>query len=91
MATPDKKAERGGRAPVEVATIEDYVQTFEGFGPGRKVLEDLMARFHDRPVYVRGGVEAQRETDARAAQQAVIGFVLRRLGQIHDRENPDAA
>lgn len=73
-----------------VATVEDYVQTFEGFGPGRKVLEDLVARFHDRPVYVKGGVEAERETNARAAQQAVIGHILRKLGQIHDRGEPDA-
>ena len=73
-----------------LASIEDYVQTFEGFAPGRKVLEDLMARFHDRPIYVRGGVEAERETNARAAQQSVIGFILRKIGQIHDRGEPDA-
>lgn len=80
---PDpKRGQIAGAAREEIATVEDYQQTFAGFKPGQKVLEDLVARFHDRAVYVRGGVEAQRETDARAAQKEVVGFILRRLGQI---------
>ena len=47
----------------EIAPPEDYAATFEGFKPGANVLEDLVARFHDRPIYVPGGIEAQRETD----------------------------
>jgi len=71
----------------EIATAEDYVATFEGFKPGTKVLEDLLARFHDRPVYVRGGLEGQRETEARAAQKEVVGYILRKLGQIQEDKN----
>lgn len=78
------------RLAPEIATAEDYKQTFEGFRPGQKVLEDLLARFHDRPVYVAGGMEAQRETEARAAQKEVVGFILRKLGTI-EQENDDAA
>lgn len=67
-----------------IAPPEDYVQTFEGFGPGRKVLEDLLARYHDRSIYVPGGIDAQRETERRAAQKDVITFILRRIGQVRE-------
>lgn len=73
----------------EIAPPEDYVATFVGFKPGQNVLEDLVARFHDRPIWVAGGEEARRETEKRAAQKEVIGFILRRLGQI--KEDADAA
>jgi hypothetical protein len=69
----------------KTATPEDYVACFEGLPAGRAVLEDLVARFHDRDIYVPGGLEAARETEKRAAEKGVIAFVLRRLGQIHDR------
>lgn len=65
-----------------IATPEDYVATFQGFRPGQKVLEDLVARFHDRAIYVSGGIEAQRETEKRAAQKEVVSFILKRIGQI---------
>jgi hypothetical protein len=39
-------------------------------------------------VYVVGGLEAQRETEARAAQKEVVGFILRKIGQIE--EDPHA-
>lgn len=71
----------------EIAQPEDYVATFEGFKPGANVLEDLVARFHDRPIYVPGGIEAQRETEKRAAQKEVIGFILRRIGHIKEDVN----
>ena len=64
-----------------LAAIEDYVATFQGFKPGANVLEDLVARFHDRHVYKAGGIEAQRETERRAAQKEVIEFILARIGQ----------
>lgn len=73
----------------EIAPAEDYVATFEGFKPGQNVLEDLVARFHDRPIWVPGGLEAQRETDKRAAQKEVVGYILRRLGQVKEG-NEDA-
>jgi len=69
------------QAAVELATAEDYKATFESFRPGTKVLEDLTARFHDRPVYVAGGIEAQRETERRAAQKQVLEWIFSRLAQ----------
>lgn len=74
----------------EIAPPEDYAATFEGFKPGQNVLEDLVARFHDRPIYVPGGIEAQRETEKRAAQKEVVGFILRRIGHIKEDRNAEA-
>lgn len=73
-----------------LATPQDYAATFEGFKPGQNVLADLCARFHDRQIYATGGIEGARETERRAAQKDVVGFILRRIGQIEERED-DAA
>lgn len=67
--------------PRRLATAEDYVQTFQGFKPGQAVLEDLCAKFHDRQIHMAGGIEAQRETEKRAAQKEVVGFILRQIGK----------
>lgn len=77
--------QRGQPAQFELAPPEMYHRVFVGHAEGAKVLEDLVARFHDRSVYVPGGVEAERETQARAAQKEVIGFILRRVGQINQQ------
>lgn len=69
------------------ATVETYHRVFVGHKEGAAVLEDLVARFHDRNIHVAGGIEAQRETEKRAAQKEVIGFILRRIGQIHQQED----
>lgn len=68
---------------------EAYSRVFIGHKEGAAVLEDLVARFHDRNIHVAGGLEAQRETEKRAAQKEVIGFILRRIGQIHQQEEND--
>lgn len=83
---PDLKPEQ---ARPLIATPEDYRQTFEGFRPGQKVLEDLVARFHDRAIWMPGGAEGARETERRAAQKEVVGFILRKIGQINE-ESGDA-
>lgn len=75
--------------PVELAPAEMYHRVFVGHHEGATVLEDLVARFHDRPVYVAGGREGQRETEKRAAQKEVLGFILRRIGQIHQTEGTE--
>lgn len=80
-------AEPASQQPI--ATPEDYVATFEGFKPGQKVLEDLVARFHDRSIYVSGALEGQRETERRAAQKDVVTYILRRMGQIRGDGNAD--
>ena len=71
----------------EIADRSAYHRVFVGHKEGAKVLEDLVARFHDRSIYVAGGLDAQRETDKRAAQKEVIGFILRRIGQVHQTED----
>lgn len=64
-----------------------YHRVFVGHKEGAAVLEDLVARFHDREIYVKGAIEGQRETEKRAAQKEVIGFILRRIGQVHQSED----
>jgi len=68
------------------ATPDMYSRVFVGHHEGATVLEDLVSRFHDRPIHVSGGIEAQRETEKRAAQKEVVGFILRRIGQIAQEE-----
>lgn len=55
-----------------------YQAIFEHDRRGAAVLEDLIHRFGRNP-YVRGGLEAQRETDFRAGQKAVIDHLLRQI------------
>lgn len=71
----------------QLAPPDMYHRVFVGHHEGATVLEDLIARFHDRETYVKGGLEGQRETEKRAAQKEVIGFILRRIGQIHQGED----
>lgn len=61
---------------------EVYARVFEGHHEGVQILEDLVRRFYDVPVYVPGGIEAERETLRRAARREVIHFVLQRIGQV---------
>lgn len=73
----------------EIAPADMYHRVFVGHKEGGIVLEDLVARFHDRTIHVAGGLEAQRETEKRAAQKEVIGFILRRIGAVHQQEEGD--
>lgn len=66
-----------------------YHRVFVGHAEGAQVLEDLVARFHDRTVYVPGGVDGQRETERRAAQKQVIEYILRQVAQIAEGEFDD--
>lgn len=71
----------------DIASPEMYRRVFIVSSEGEKVLEDLVSRFHDRKTYVSGGLEGQRETERRAAQKEVVGYILSRLGQIEEGEN----
>lgn len=84
MPKSDAKTQRGGKP---LASAEDYKNTFESFRPGQNVLQDLCARFHDRAIYMPGGLEGARETERRAAQKDVITFILRRIGQLDEGES----
>lgn len=64
------------------ATPEMYGRVFQGHAEGAIVLQDLVARFYDRPSYVKGGVEGARETDHREGRRAVVGFILGQIGAV---------
>jgi len=63
----------------------DYALIFEAHRVGASILEELIARFGRNP-YVRGGLEAQRETDFRAGQKEVVDFIVRRINQANGHE-----
>lgn len=60
-----------------------YARVF-GHGEGALVLQDLVARFFDVNVYVPGGIEAQRETERRAARREVPRFILQQIAQLNE-------
>lgn len=45
-------------------------------GDGQQVLEHLTAKFHDVRIYHPGGLEAQRETERRAARKEVMEYIF---------------
>lgn len=69
---------------------DDYRDLFERDARGARLLEDLVQRFGGNP-YVRGGVEAARETDYRAGQLRVVTFILDQINRANGAttENDD--
>jgi hypothetical protein len=57
-----------------------YARVFEGHHEGVRVLEDLTRRFGGG-LWVRGGLEAQRETDRNLGKRAVLDFILGQINQ----------
>lgn len=53
---------------------------------GQKVLDDLAARFYYVKTYVPGGVEGQRESDARAARRDVIDYIIKRTAMVSEKQ-----
>jgi len=73
-----------------------YHRVFVESPEGAIVLEDLVARFFDIEVYQAGGIEAQRETERRAARREVLRFILNKVAQVNeappdDQDNPTTA
>jgi hypothetical protein len=66
-----------------------FHRVFVQHAEGAKVLEVLVGKYHDRTTYQAGGLEAQRETERRAAQKEVIEFILRQVAQITEGEFDD--
>jgi len=79
---------QSGEAPK--ARPEDYADLFERDPRGALILEDLVARFGGNP-YVRGGVEAARETDYRAGQLRVVTYILDQINRANGAEVNDDA
>jgi len=65
---------------------EDYQRVFEGDPVGARILEDLVERYGRNP-YVKGGLEAQRETDFNAGKLEVVNFLLRKINQAHGADD----
>jgi hypothetical protein len=61
-----------------------YGRVFEGHAEGALILQDLVARFYDVNVFVRGGPDGARETDRRAARREVVHFILNMIGQVKE-------
>lgn len=57
-----------------------YQAVFEHDTRGAAILEDLIRRFGRNP-YVKGGLEAQRETDYRAGQKAVLDHIIQQINK----------
>jgi hypothetical protein len=53
-------------------------------GNGPLVLDHLDARFRARQTYVPGGIDAQRETERRAAHKEVIDYILAMIAQAQE-------
>lgn len=69
------------------ASPSDYSAVFEASPQGVLVLEDLLNKFYSS-VYVRGGLEAQRETDFRCGRRAVIEFIYAQIDKAAAGEEP---
>lgn len=70
------------------ATPEMYARVFEGHAEGQILLEDLVARFYDQRSFTPGGVDGARATDFKEGRRAVVGFILKQLGQVKE-DTPD--
>ena len=69
-------------AELKKADPGTYERVFVTNPDGALVLQDLLARFHDRKMWAPGGEEGRRETERRAAEAGVLRFILGRLGQL---------
>lgn len=67
----------GAQAPT--VTPQDYSVLFES-PTGQIVLDDLVSRFCGS-TYVKGGLEAQRETDFRSGKREVVEHILRQINR----------
>ena len=60
-----------------------YAEVFT-IGNGPIVLDHLDAMFRARQTYVPGGIDAQRETERRAAQKEVVDYILSMIAQAQE-------
>jgi hypothetical protein len=80
------KANIPGAQP-PAATPAEYALLFASKA-GELVLEDLVNRFAGS-TYVRGGLEAQRETDFRSGRRAVVEHILSQINRASGAEQPE--
>lgn len=70
------------------ATPEAYARVFENHAEGRVILEDLTARFGGG-IYVKGGLEGDRQTCFNAGRRSVLDFILGRINQANGVETDE--
>ncbi|HFG6953841.1 hypothetical protein [Acinetobacter baumannii] len=68
---------------VRPATAETYRNVFDLTVDGQRILEDLTSQFC-KPSYVRGGVDAERESCYRAGQGSVVNRILAKINTAND-------
>ena len=64
---------------------EAYARVFENHAEGRVILDDLTARFGGG-IYVKGGLEGDRQTCFNAGRRSVLDFILGRINQANGVE-----
>ena len=72
-------------AKTDLAHVTDFQHVFELTAEGRRVLSALEAKFA-KHAYVKGGLDAERETTHRLGQQSVLNFIYTQI----DRANSGA-
>lgn len=70
------------------ATPEAYARVFENHADGRVILEDLTARFGGG-IYVKGGLEGDRQTCFNAGRRSVLDFILGRINHANGVETDE--
>ena len=65
-----------------------YARLFDGSPDGPAVLADLVARFGGA-LFVKGGEEGRRETDYRLGRRAVLDYILSRIDQAGQGQQPE--
>lgn len=63
-----------------------FARVFEEHHEGRLVLEALVQKF-GRDPYVKGGIEAQRETERRMGQRSVLDHIINQINRAHGVED----
>lgn len=67
---------------------EAYARVFENHAEGRVILDDLTARFGGG-IYVKGGLEGDRQTCFNAGRRSVLDFILGRINQANGVETDE--
>ena len=67
---------------------EAYARVFENHAEGRLIIEDLTARFGGG-IYVKGGLEGDRQTCFNAGRRSVLDFILGRINQANGVETDE--
>jgi hypothetical protein len=65
---------------------EVYARVFENHAEGRMILDDLASRFAGG-IYVKGGLEGDRQTCYNAGRRSVLDFIIGRINQANGVED----